>query len=113
MERIRNDDLARFKSGQLCAQLAAATFRDTKLAGRDIDPGKSETRLIGCARSLHPRDCQQIIVASRVKQRIFGQCSRRDKSHNVTSDDAPRAAFFRVSRILDLLADGDTMSERN
>ena len=85
--------------------------RDAEFAGRDVDPGERKPVLAG--RQARSRQRQQIVVAARVEQRIFGQRAGRHQPHDVAAHDALGAALARFRRVLELLADGDAMAERD
>ena len=59
------------------------------------------------------RDAEQIIVAPRVEQRVFGERAGGDQAHHVAPHHALGAALLRLGRVLELLADRDAVAERD
>ncbi len=111
IKRIRDDDLARLDAGNLGGESGAVARADPKLAGRDIDPGQRQAILIGGGAGA--RQCQEIIVAPRVEERILSQRAGRHQPHHVAAHDALGAALARFGGVLELLAHRDAMAERD
>ena len=82
-----------------------------ELAGRDIDPGQREAVLVGGRAGARQR--QEVIVAPGVEERILRQRTGRHQPHHVAAHDALGAALARLGRVLELLAHGDAMAERD
>ena len=93
------------------ASVAAVALADAELAGRDIDPGQREAVLVGGRAGARQR--QEVIIAAGVEKRILRQRSGRHQPHHVAAHDALGAALARLGRVLELLAHGDAMAERD
>ena len=111
IERIRDDDLTRFDTGDLGGHIAPLAFADAEFRGRDVDPGERKAILVG--RQACSRQRQQVVIAARLEQRVFGQRSGRHQPHHIAADDALGAALARLRRVLELFAYGDAMPERD
>ena len=111
IERIGDDDLAGLDSRNRCGERGAVAFGDAEFAGRNINPGQRET-ILACGATA-ARERGEIIVALGVEERIFGQRSGRDQPDNVAAHHAFGAAFSRLRRIFELLADRDAIAERD
>ena len=59
------------------AERRALAFGDAEFAGRNVDPGEREARLFAGRRQSRARDRQQVIVAPRIEQRVFGERAGR------------------------------------
>jgi len=112
IQRIRHDDLARLEPGDGGRHGGAVALGDAELAGRDVDPGEREPAVV-LARGARAGERQQVVVALRVEQRILGQGAGRHQPGDVAPHHALGPALLRLGRVLELLADGDAVAERN
>ena len=94
------------------ASPGAVAFGHAELAGGDIDPGEREAVVRGRGRA-GARERQQVIVAPGIEQRILGKRAGRHQPHHVAAHDALAAALARLGGVFQLLADRDTVAERD
>src|SRR5690606_33560837 len=108
---IDGDDLAGLKAGKFTRQVCQRNRSDLELARGDVERGKGGYLLIFSAGTCL-RDMQGGEVVSRlgIKKRVLRQRSRCYEANNVTADDSLRAAFPRLGRVLELLADGNAVA---
>ena len=59
------------------------------------------------------RDCQQIVVAPGVEQRVLGERAGRHQPHHVAAHHALAAALLRLRGVFELLAHRDAVAERD
>ena len=111
IKRVGDDDFARLDAGDLGRKTGTVAFRHAKLARGDVDPGEREA--VFRRRGAGAREREQVVVAPGIEQRILGQRAGGDQPHHVAADDAFVAALSRLGGIFKLLADGDTMAERD
>ena len=111
-ERIGDQHLAGVDAGEIGGKPGAIARRDAELAGGDVDPGKREGIGLRLAAAL-AGDGRQIIVARGGKQRLLGQRAGGDQADDVAAHHRLGAALLGLGRVLDLLADGDAMAERD
>ena len=109
VERVRHDDLAGLEPRDLGRDAGAVALGDAEFAGGNVDPGEREL----VRRRAGPRDRQQIIVAAGIEQRVLGERAGGDQAHHVAPHHALAAAFARLGGVLELLAHGDAMAERD
>ena len=111
IKRVGDDDFARLDAGDLGRKTGTVAFRHAKLARGDVDPGEREAVLRRGGAGARERE--QVVVAPGIEQRILGQRAGGDQPHHVAAHDALVAALSRLGGIFKLLADGDTMAERD
>ena len=110
IERIRDDDLTRFDTGDLGGHIAALAFADAEFRGRDVDPGERKAILVG--RQARSRQRQQVVIAC-ASSSEFSVNVRRYQPHHIAADDALGAALARFGRVLELFAYGNAMPKRD
>ncbi len=111
VERVGDDDLARLEPGDLGRKGGAVAFGEAEFAGRDVDPGEREQARFG--RGARARDCREVIVAPCIEQAVLGERAGGDQAHDVAPHHALSPALPRLGRVLQLLAHGDAVAERD
>ena len=110
-KRFRRDDLARLHARKRGSKFALAAFAHDKDARRYIEVRETVApAAVGAAQSRHRREG---VGAGWIEQRVFRDRAGRHEPRHVAPHDRLRAAFLRLRRIFELLADGDAMAERD
>src|SRR6266851_72852 len=113
VERVGKKNLAGLEPRDLGGERVAAAFGDAKLAGRYVEERDGKSALLLGRGAAGAGDGRQIIVAAGIEQGILGQRARRDQAHDVAPHYAFSAAAPGFGGILELLANGDAMAERD
>ena len=111
IDRLRGDDLARLEARDLGREPRFVGFRQRECAGRKIERRKAiEPPPVAPGRLLHG---DEVARAAGLEQPLLGDRAGRDEPDDLAPHDRLRAPLLRLRRVLDLLADGDPMAERD
>jgi hypothetical protein len=111
VHRLRGDHLALLQAHDLGGETRFVRLAERDSPRRQIKRGKP-VNLPSLARTQLLNGCQKTRPAG-LEQPFLGDRARPDQAHDVALDDRLCAPFFRRSRILELLAHGDTVAERD
>ena len=106
--RLRQDEFARVDTQDVGEKALLRGLADVEGARRDVDPGEGILRFAGLA---HAPQRHEIVGVGRREQPVLGDGARRDETHDIALDHRFGAALPGLRRILDLLADGDPVTE--
>ncbi|GBE44066.1 hypothetical protein BMS3Bbin10_02151 [bacterium BMS3Bbin10] len=104
---IPGDDLARPKPGQLARHIRAGNLAQQKLAGGNVERGEGIDLSGSGGRGWRAKKRGEKIIGARIKQRVFGNRARCDKTHDLAPHNRLVPPLFRLRRVFHLLADGD------